>query len=220
MSFNKLDIRVVGASSGKSQHGLYRVWLGMINRCHDASNKRYDRYGGRGITVCYEWQEYDNFYADNVDKYNPSLQIDRTDNDKGYFKDNVRWVTRKVNCNNRSFCINFEYDGLTATATEHAERLGVNPRMVLERLSSGWDYKRALEEPKGANTARKAAGDKSRAKKLEISKSHDAKLRRYEYNGKKHTMKELSEMTGLTTKLLRKRINERGWTVDRAVNTR
>ena len=34
-------------------------------------------------------------------KSNHRLQIDRIDNDKGYFKENCHWVTSKQNCSNR-----------------------------------------------------------------------------------------------------------------------
>lgn len=53
--------------------------------------------------MCAEWANnfpafrdwsYANGYAEN-------LEIDRIDNDGNYSPDNCRWVTHKVNCNNR-----------------------------------------------------------------------------------------------------------------------
>ena len=77
----------------------YHVWYNMLRRCNNKSHPKYPRYGGRGITVCKEWSEFGNFYRDMGDR--PArLQIDRIDNNKGYYKDNCRWVTHKANIRN------------------------------------------------------------------------------------------------------------------------
>ena len=40
---------------GKSEDRIYYIWCAMKARCNNANNAHYDRYGGRGITVCDEW---------------------------------------------------------------------------------------------------------------------------------------------------------------------
>lgn len=35
---------------------LYFTWKNMKSRCNDKNNKAYNRYGGRGIKLCDEWQ--------------------------------------------------------------------------------------------------------------------------------------------------------------------
>lgn len=76
---------------------LYARWKAMRNRCNDPFNAR---YGGRGITYDPAWEDYETFAA-AVGEPPEGLQLDRIDNDKGYYKDNVRWVTAKVNANNQ-----------------------------------------------------------------------------------------------------------------------
>ena len=49
-----------------------------------------------------EWsQSFEKFYEDMSPTYKKGLQLDRIDNNKGYSKENCRWVTPIVNCNNR-----------------------------------------------------------------------------------------------------------------------
>ena len=81
---------------GMNKTTTYRIWSGMLSRCYNEKVKIYKYYGGRGITVCNEWHEFINFYNDMGER--PlKLQLDRIDNDKGYFKENCRWVTSKEN---------------------------------------------------------------------------------------------------------------------------
>jgi len=88
-----------------SKTKLYRVWRQMNERCHKSyakeSNKR--SYQQRGITVCDAWRNsfiaFSKWASENG--YQEGLEIDRTDNDKGYSPENCRWVTRLVNVNNR-----------------------------------------------------------------------------------------------------------------------
>jgi hypothetical protein len=71
----------------------YITWIGLLGRCENKNNAKYKNYGGRGITVCERWHKFENFYKDMGEKPE-GLQIDRIDVNKGYYKDNCRWVTR------------------------------------------------------------------------------------------------------------------------------
>lgn len=54
---------------GRLQLKVYRVWSGMISRCYSTKNHSYPRYGGRGVYVCEEWKEFQNFAAWYYDQY-------------------------------------------------------------------------------------------------------------------------------------------------------
>lgn len=117
---------------------LYQIWYSMCRRCNDKTHKGYHRYGGRGISVCSDWNQYESFARWALShEYDESLTIDRIDNDGNYEPNNCRWVTIKKQlsntCRNRFETIN----GETKTVTEWAEEYGVNANTVLTRMSKG-----------------------------------------------------------------------------------
>ena len=92
---------------GNIKHGMhgnpiYRVWKGIKGRCLYEKHPNYKYYGGRGITVCKEWNDDFLLFHDWAisNAWQKGLEIDRINNDKGYSPENCRIVTKKQNLSN------------------------------------------------------------------------------------------------------------------------
>jgi hypothetical protein len=80
--------------SRKGNHtATYNRWRGMIQRCTNPRNPTYTYYGGRGITVCDRWLEFENFLAD-MGECPDGLFLNRIDN-RGYEPGNCRYTTER-----------------------------------------------------------------------------------------------------------------------------
>jgi len=98
---DSLKCRTCGSSKHKMSRSLtYAVWECIMQRTTNPNHTKFEYYGGRGITICEEWKDFKNFYADMGDRPK-GFEIDRIDNNKGYSKDNCRWTTHSENLKNR-----------------------------------------------------------------------------------------------------------------------
>lgn len=117
---------------------LYRVWCSMRERCSNPNNKSYSRYGGRGITVCEEWNSFSTFKEWALKNgYFEKLTIDRINNEEGYKPSNCRWVDHKTQNRNYSRNHLITYMGKTQCLTDWAEEFGIKRATVLYRLKQG-----------------------------------------------------------------------------------
>lgn len=88
---------------GLRSHTLYDIYHNIIQRCYNKSVPHYNLYGGRGIDVCEEWRmNFKEFYYWAIqNNWQKGLTVDRINNNLGYYPNNCRIVTYKVQGRNR-----------------------------------------------------------------------------------------------------------------------
>jgi hypothetical protein len=123
----------------------YTAWQQMQDRCHNPNRDGFERYGGRGITVCPEWRaSFQTFLADMGRRPSAKHSLDRKDNDKGYSKDNCHWATHEVQMANRR-CTRFVFvEGKRVPLSFLAKQYGLAYPVLAHRLEHGWPLEKAL----------------------------------------------------------------------------
>ena len=111
------------SSRTKGRDRIYSIWVAMRQRCKDPNDKQYKDYGGRGIQVCKEWDDFAVFLKDMGERPE-KMQIDRIDNDKGYCKENCQWADQFQQANNRRTNVFYEVNGKTIPLSQIIKMLG------------------------------------------------------------------------------------------------
>lgn len=145
-----------GNTSGHKNkiHGLsktpeYRSWLGINRRIYDVSCKDYKNYGGRGIKVDHRWSRYkhkgfNNFLNDMGKMPDKSYSIERIDVNKGYTKDNCKWIKNNLQSRNTRRVKKLEYKDIVMNQTEWADVLGVFPAKLAYHIKSGKTFEEVI----------------------------------------------------------------------------
>ena len=126
---------------------LNKTYGNMISRCYNPKADNYQRYHSNGITVCEEWRNSFDAFADWAynNGYADGLTLDRVDNAKGYSPDNCRWATAVEQANNRSTNIVFYISGERKTAKQIADMAGIKAGRIYDWIKSGVDKETVLQ---------------------------------------------------------------------------
>lgn len=136
------------------KHGLYHtklhgVWNSMKQRCANPNHIGYKNYGGRGITVCREWEEFLPFYIWSVNNgYQDGLTLDRIDNSLGYCPENCRFVSRVEQNNNTRKNILITANGKTMTLPQWSRETHIKQSTLYRRyIIKNWSGDDTVNTP-------------------------------------------------------------------------
>lgn len=134
-----------------TRHGMFKtrtwsIWNGVVSRTTIPSATGFADYGARGITVDPRWLVFENFLHD-MGEAPPGMEIDRRDNNEGYYKANCRWVVRLVNARNTRRNVYLTFNGYTACLSEWASITGVPVTTLSDRNNRKWSVEKTLTTP-------------------------------------------------------------------------
>lgn len=139
---------------------LFEIWRKMHYRCRNPKHKSYKNYGGRGITVCEEWNSFVYFVLWAINNgYKDNLTLDRIDNDKNYEPSNCRWVTMKEQMNNRRI-------------GEHVIINGNTKSFSIRQRNQRWEYRVELPRENGKRVQVSKCGFKSKQEAIIAAKEY------------------------------------------------
>lgn len=95
----RYDLAHANTTHGMKNTPTYTSWCAMKQRCTNSKRPSYNYYGGRGITYCERWKDFNNFLAD-MGVRPEGTSLDRIDSNGNYEPDNCRWATYKVQARN------------------------------------------------------------------------------------------------------------------------
>lgn len=171
-------------------HRLYSTWKSMRTRCTNSNTHNYKYYGGRGIKVFREWEDFWVFVKDMYPSHKEGLTLDRIDNDGNYCKENCRWATKSEQNNNQTKSLEIFYEGEFYTEAELAALTGVIRTTIQSRRKRGFTPEEMVN---GKDT------------------------RKYKVGQLKFNLKELAEFLGISPQLLCLRF-KRGFSLEELVN--
>lgn len=115
---------------------LYKAYNGMLARCNNPNSFKYDCYGGRGVLVCEEWLNFENFYAWAVQNgYKEGLTIERIDVNGNYEPSNCKWIPQRQQYYNQRRTKFIHLIGREISLPELRDILGIKRGILEYRLS-------------------------------------------------------------------------------------
>lgn len=137
---DKNRARLLKHGQSNKNNRLYGIWRHMKERCSNPNSKGYGRWGGRGISVCSEWNEYQPFFVWAMESgYRDNLTIDRIDVNGNYEPKNCRWADKLTQANNTRTNHLLTLRGKTKTVAEWSRETGIRSSTILYRVNHGYE---------------------------------------------------------------------------------
>ncbi len=147
----KINSRKHGHSINYKGSKIYQAHRGMLNRCYRSKTKRFECYGGRGITVCDRWRfgvedksAFECFLEDMGDPPSTDHSIERKDVNGNYEPSNCLWITMAEQARNKTSNRWITAFGKTQIMQDWSKEYNVSPPLLYRRLQNGMAPEDAL----------------------------------------------------------------------------
>jgi hypothetical protein len=143
------DVPSMKQAAGAERRKAYYAWHKMRSRCLNKKDEAYTRYGGRGITVCAEWENFETFLRDmgTPPRLGRGTSLDRRNNAGNYEPGNCRWTDVKTQQNNTRYNVNITIGGNTQSVSRWSDRTGVDRHTIFKRIARGITGKALIAKP-------------------------------------------------------------------------
>lgn len=143
---------------GDSGSKLHEAWKNMRGRCLNPRRAGYENYGGRGISICAQWDDFEAFrdWA-LLAGYRAGLTIERIDVNGNYEPANCTWIPASDQSVNRRF-VQKAPDG--ELWWHKAQRNGITNTAYRQRILAGWSYADAISRPMNTRRFKRERNDK------------------------------------------------------------
>lgn len=129
----------------------YLAWQNMNARCNRKTHPSYPNYGGRGISICVQWKQYESFLSDMGRRPTLHHSLDRIDVNGNYEPSNCRWATRREQNRNKRITTFIEAKGERRPISEWSEITGISKSGIRKRLDAGMSADEAISRPLSAS---------------------------------------------------------------------
>jgi hypothetical protein len=115
--------------------GSYNTWRAMVRRCTNPKDKDYQRYGGKGVTVCQEWLDYANFAKDMGEPIGDET-LDRINVYGNYEPTNCRWAGVMTQNRNTRLRVNSTtgFTGVSVVGKRYMAKITANKKSYYSKL--------------------------------------------------------------------------------------
>lgn len=136
-----------------SSHPVYKIWIGILNRCDNPKTKSFKDYGARGIRVCERWRLGDaektgfEHFVDDMGPRPANYTIERISPDGGYQPDNCVWIPKRDQSKNRRGVRLVRIGNRTQTMPDWCLETGISYWTAIRRVHRGWPPEKAVTYP-------------------------------------------------------------------------
>lgn len=113
----------------------YKAWLSMKNRCGlKEGHAAFKHYGGKGITICERWNDFENFFADMGKHPGEGYSLDRINSNGNYEFSNCRWADYETQTRNRNIAKNVTINGVEMCIAQAVKVLNTHESKICKMV--------------------------------------------------------------------------------------